>query len=160
MQETLPERTSWQTVVLPFSKLSTSFVSGVQDKNRIEISYFQAAGDTSRLFAEICYGDYAAGPPGHAHGGAQAAVLDELCGGIVWLQNHKALAVKLETEFLQMIPLGESLTGIATVLNTDRRKVYTEASIVNEQGVVLAKAKTLFVKLTEDQLKNLAIYQK
>ena len=147
---------NWRAVELPFTKLSTSFVSGAQDKSRIEISYFTQSDQLGELFAQIKYGPYSAGPPGHAHGGAQAAVLDELCGGIVWLQGYKALAVKLETEFQKMVPLGEPLIGRAKVRETDRRKIYTEAYLENQSGKILAQAKAVFVCLTEEQLKKLA----
>ena len=155
-EDWLPKE-QWSQVSLPFTKLATSFVSGVQDRNRIQIDYYHNQAAPEILHAKIVYGEYSAGPPGHAHGGAQAAVLDELCGGIVWLENHQALAVKLETEFLQIVPLHEILYGWSRVIHAEKRKVYTEAFIENSSGTVLAKATVLFVKLTPSQLAHLSI---
>ena len=36
------------------------------------------------------------GPPGHAHGGLSAAVLDEVMGAAVWQAGYTAAAVKIE----------------------------------------------------------------
>ena len=39
------------------------------------------------------------GPPGHAHGGSMAAVLDEAMGAAAWMEGHLVVAVRLATSF-------------------------------------------------------------
>ncbi|NRA65604.1 MAG: PaaI family thioesterase [Pseudobacteriovorax sp.] len=149
-----PDTVDWSPITLPFAKLSTSFVSGIQDRDRIHIEYFESK-DKNKLVAKVHFGAFAAGPPKYAHGGAQAAVLDEVCGGIVWLKRHKALAAKLETEFFNMVPLETDLYATAEITKVENRKVFTEGALFLPEGDLLAKATVLFVKLSDSQIDHL-----
>ena len=56
-----------------------SFVSGKPQSGLLRVHYFERQGDDA-IVGRAWFGPGAAGPPGHAHGGSIAAVLDEAMG--------------------------------------------------------------------------------
>ena len=38
------------------------------------------------------------GPPGHVHGGAMAAALDEAMGAVCWMNGHPVVAATISRE--------------------------------------------------------------
>ena len=82
-----------------------SFVSGDPRGDRLRVSYFRRIDD-GLLVGRAWFGPGAQGPPGHAHGGSIAAVLDEAMGAAAWLAGHLVVAVRLDTRFRKMLPLG------------------------------------------------------
>ena len=50
------------------------------------------------------------GPPGHAHGGIIATILDEAMGKVNKLRNVIALTKNMNVEYLKPVPLGTTLT--------------------------------------------------
>jgi acyl-coenzyme A thioesterase PaaI-like protein len=144
----------WQAVELPFSHLVHSFVSGDPDGQRIRVRYFKGK-ERDVLWARIWFGPQAEGPPGHVHGGAQAAALDEMCGGVAWVFGHQVVAVQLQTEFLQFVPLGKELLMKAVISKIEGRKVFTEGRIEDGNGQVLARAEVLFLQLSADNMSRL-----
>jgi acyl-coenzyme A thioesterase PaaI-like protein len=153
-QSSLNPLAGWQETTLPFSQFVRSFVSGDPTGDRIQIRYFKT-DEADVLFGKIIFGPGAEGPPGHAHGGAQAAVLDEICGGALWVWGYKVVAAKLETEFSQMVPLNEELILEGRLSQRNGRKLFTDGSLKNLAGDVLARAKVLFIELSPEHLKNL-----
>lgn len=145
----------WQETELPFSKVVHSFVSGSKNKERLLIRYFKTT-EQDVLYGKIIFGPEAEGPPGHAHGGAQAAVLDEICGGALWVWGYQVVAAKLETEFLKMVPLGQELILEGRLIHRDGRKLLTEGFIKTPDQQILAKGKVLFIELDPKKLQSLS----
>lgn len=108
------------------------------------------------LHGKILFGKKAAGPPGHVHGGCQAAVLDEMMGSCGWHNGMGVLAAKIEVEFLHMVPYGVEIDLKAKVLHRENRKVSIVAEIWNGDQL-LAHSKGLFIVLSEEKLQYLGI---
>ena len=119
------------------------FVCGVENPRSIGVTWFLR--DDGAMVSEIIFTVEQQGPPGHAHGGATAAVLDEAMGGAVWLGGNKALAVKLNVEFHRPVPLGVPVTVVGRVLEKDGRKVKTIGEARLPDGEVAVSATGLFV---------------
>lgn len=141
----------WQAIDLPFSHLVHSFVSGDPQGQRIRIRYFKGK-EHDVLWGRVWFGPEAEGPPGHAHGGAQAAALDEMCGGAAWVFGHQVVAVQLQTEFIQFVPLRTELLMKAVITKKEGRKIYTEGRIEDGKGQVLARGEVLFLQLNPDSV--------
>ena len=77
------------TPIDPLGSVGTgrSFVSGEPDGDRLRVCYYRRDRDGA-LVGKIWFGPGAEGPPGHAHGGSMAAVLDEAMGAGAWLAGH------------------------------------------------------------------------
>lgn len=152
-----PLNPEWKEIRLPFANLVRSFVSGEPEGDRIRVRYFKT-GEQDTLMGKIWFGPGAEGPPGHVHGGAQAAALDEICGGAVWSQGYKVVALKLETEFLSFVPLNMEFVLRGSITKREGRKIFTEGSIEDLQGQVLAKGRVLFLQLNEEQIAKLSAH--
>jgi len=123
-----------------------SFVSGEPEGGRLRVRYFRRERD-GRLVGRAWFGPGAQGPPGHAHGGSMAAVLDEAMGAAAWMAGHLVVAVRLDTSFQRMLPLETDALLEAWVERIEGRKVWTLGRLLDEDGEPFAEAEALFVKL-------------
>ena len=122
-----------------------SFVSGDPDGDTLRVAYFRDAAGT--LVGRVWFGPGALGPPGHAHGGSMAAVLDEAMGAAVWMHDRPSVAVNLNTDFRRMLPLGTDAYLEARIERTEGRKVYTSGRLHDGEGTVYCEATGLFLHL-------------
>ena len=114
------------------------------------------SGHDHELNAEVWFSSATAGPPGHVHGGCQAAVLDEVMGSTAWHHGYGVVAAKIEVEFIEMIPVLNQYSMRGRIKNIDRRKIYVEAEI-RDQDKVYARSTGLFIVLTKEQIDSLGI---
>lgn len=125
-----------------------SFVSSDPDGDRLRVRYFDADG---RTWARAWFGPGAEGPPGHAHGGAQAAVLDEVLGLAGWLAGHPVVMARLEVDMRRMLPLGTVCTVRTEITHVNGRKVHVAGRLVGDDGVVYAEAAGTCVAIGVEQ---------
>lgn len=119
----------WTKIVMPTTHLKgRSFIDGDPDGYRLRLAMFSRDTD-KRLFARVWFGPEAEGPPGHAHGGAMAAVLDHLMGVGGWIAGHPVVAARISVEFRRPIPLCEVITGESWVDSVDGKKVYARGRL-------------------------------
>lgn len=149
----------WQAIDLPFAHLVHSFVSGDPQGQRIRVRYFKGK-EPDVLWGRVWFGPEAEGPPGHAHGGAQAAVLDEVCGGAAWVFGHQVVAVQLQTEFIKFVPLHTELLMKGLISKKEGRKIYTEGRIEDGKGQILARAEALFLELNPENVNRFSLSPK
>src|SRR5437868_15200786 len=83
------------------------------------------------------------GPPGHAHGGIIATVLDEAMGKVNKLRSVIAVTKTMEVEYLKLVPLRKSLIVEGRERSVRGRKHVNVAQILNEKGEVLARSRGL-----------------
>jgi acyl-coenzyme A thioesterase PaaI-like protein len=131
-----------------------SFVSGDAQGALLRVRYFLRAAD-GRLVGKAWFGAGAQGPPGHAHGGAMAAVLDEAMGAAAWVAGHLAVAARLDTTFHRMLPLGTDATLEGWVEREDGRKIATAGVLLDAAGEPFASAKGLFIELPPERFRPL-----
>jgi acyl-coenzyme A thioesterase PaaI-like protein len=136
----------WREVALIDSEFAPAFLGGDMAHQRLVVRYFQREADGA-LVGKAWYGKGAAGPPGHAHGGSIAAVLDEAMGRAAWMQGHAVLAARLTVDFRAMLPLETVAKFEAFVDAVDGRKVHTRAVLTDAAGKVIAEGAGLFVVL-------------
>ena len=123
-----------------------SFVSGDADGDRLRVAYFRRRDD-GHLVGRAWFGPRSVGPPGHAHGGSIAAVLDEAMGAAAWMAGLIVVAAQLTTDFRRLLPLGTDAVLEAWVEGHQGRKVNTAGVIRGEDGLVYAEGRALFVRL-------------
>jgi len=85
------------------------------------------------------------GPPGHAHGGLSAAVLDEVMGAAVWQAGYIVAAAKIELNYRKPVPLGTMITTRGFITRRRGRKIYARGEICLPDGTPLVEGKGLFV---------------
>ena len=132
-----------------------SFVSGDPAGERLRVRYElrpgaiagSTADEPAWLRADVWFGPRAEGPPGHAHGGSIAAVLDEAMGLAVWLAHRAAVAAHVEVDFRAPIPLGATVRVETTPGAADARKATATARVLAADGTLHAEGRGLFVLL-------------
>ena len=132
-----------------------SFVTNDPHGDRLRVRYearpaavpHASADAPAALRAEVWFGPRTEGPPGHAHGGSVAAVLDEAMGLAVWLAHRPAVAAHLEVDFRHPVPLGTTAHVETKCGEADDRKSAVTARLVGTDGTVYAESRGLFVLL-------------
>ena len=143
------------TPVQPFPSLdSQSFLAANPTGESVRLAYFRGPAP-GVLYAKAWFGRETQGPPGHVHGGAMAAVLDEAMGGVSWMNGHRTVAAKIAVSFLEMLKLESETTIEAWIERIDGRKVYLRAKMSAAGGSPIAESDGLFIVLKDETLKSL-----
>src|SRR3954452_14180002 len=87
------------------------------------------------------------GPPGHAHGGIIATLLDEAMGKVNKLREVVALTSQMSVKYLKPVPLGKPIVVEGWELRVRGRRHMNAAEIRNEQGDVLASGRGVFIAI-------------
>lgn len=142
------------TPVQPFPFDADSFLVANPSGERVRVAYFRRP-ESGILYTKAWFGRETQGPPGHVHGGAMAAVLDEAMGGACWMNGHRTVAAKISVSFLQMLPLETETIVEAWIESTDGRKIYLRAKMLGASGQPIAQADGLFIVLKDETLRVL-----
>ena len=138
--------------ITPFPLVEGTFLF---DGERVRIAYFRTPGDPT-LYARAWFGKKSMGPPGHVHGGAMAATLDEAMGAVAWMNDLQCVAATIKISFLEMLPLETETTVEAKIDRVEGRKIHLRATLTNGAGKVFAEGTGLFIVLREGVLKALS----
>ena len=100
---------------------------------------------TRRTICEFELSQRYQGPPGHAHGGIIATILDEAMGKVNKFRSVVALTKKMEIEYLRPVPLGKRLKVIGHEQEVAGRQHINVAEIRSDKGEVLARSTGTFI---------------
>ncbi len=92
------------------------------------------------------------GPPGHAHGGIIATILDEAMGKVNKFRNVLALTASMEIKYLKPVPLNQPLTVTSAEQSVDGRRHINMAEISNAKGEVLARSTGTFIAIDPEKM--------
>lgn len=101
--------------------------------------------EDGRLTSEFTLNEAQQGPPGHAHGGASAAILDELMGLVVWAAGHKVLAANININYRKPLPLRQPLLGESRIVEVGERKIISEGKILLPDSTVAVEGSGVYV---------------
>jgi uncharacterized protein (TIGR00369 family) len=87
------------------------------------------------------------GPPGHAHGGIIATILDEAMGKVNKLRHVIALTSQITVDYLKPVPLNKPLRVESREVRVRGRQHVNMAEILNPKGEVLARGRGLFIAI-------------
>lgn len=135
-----PDWSSFDAPALVGSSLR--FVSGDPEGNRYRMRYYLDL--QQHLKARVWFGPETEGPPGHAHGGAVAAVLDEVLGLSAWVAGHPVVVANLNTSFRNLLPLKTVVTVDSEVVSINGRKV-TVRGCIRHGATIYAEAECLCI---------------
>ena len=106
---------------------SLRFVSGDPDGNRFRARYYR--DEEQQLQARIWFGPETEGPPGNAHGGSVAAVLDEVLGLAAWAAGYAIVVGNLNVSFRNLLPLQKVVTVESRIVSAEGRKIKVHGRI-------------------------------
>ncbi len=92
------------------------------------------------------------GPPGHAHGGIVATILDEAMSKANKLRSRIALTRRIEVDYLRPVPLGQPLVVEGRIGSVRGRASYNRAELRNREGVVLARSRGKFLMVDAEKM--------
>ncbi len=121
---------------------SLRFVSGDPQGNRYRVRYYR--DQEQHLKARVWFGPETEGPPGYAHGGAVAAVLDEVLGLSAWAAGYPIVVANLNVSFRNLLPLKTVVTAHSEIVSVDGRKV-TVKGCVRSGTITYAEAECLCI---------------
>ena len=119
------------------------FVCGRSNPHGIRVTWY--AGDDGRITSQFTLSEAQQGPPGYAHGGCSAALLDEAMGAAIWLAGHNVAVVKLELNYQHPLPLGECLSLEARMTRRQERKIVARGEIRLPDGKVAVTGRGIYV---------------
>jgi len=119
------------------------FVCGHDNPHGIGLELW--VDDDGILTSEFTLGVAQQGPPGHAHGGASAAILDEAMGLVVWAAGLKVAAVNLEINYHKPLPLNVPLSFEARIAQKDERKIFSTGEIKLPDGIIAVSGRGIYV---------------
>ena len=136
----------------PFPSPQDTFLA---DGDRVRLAYFRKPGEP-HLYAKAWFGAKTMGPPGHVHGGAMAATLDEAMGAVCWMNGHHVVAATITISFLSMLPIETETIVEATIERVEGRKIHLRSKLTDPSGRIVTEGSGLFIVLKEEALKALS----
>lgn len=101
-----------------------------------------------KVSANVVFHDHHEGPPGHAHGGSIATVMDEIMGGAAFAAGYMGLAAHLEVDYRKPVPLHTPLFVTTEVVGEGNRSVRVKGQLMREDNQqLLAESGAVFVHI-------------
>jgi len=153
--------TTWKPVgVLQIGDSKPRFVSDEQDDDRIRIRYFRDE-DKGEVWAHCRLGIQTQGPPGHAHGGCVAAILDEAMGMVCWHFGHAVVAKSLHVHYKAPAPIRQEHIIQALLNREDEKYVYVDSYLKSaDQQTTYSHCEGVFRKMDERLLAHFRAHTK
>lgn len=103
------------------------------------------------LVADITFHAHHEGPPGCAHGGSQATVLDELMGTAAYAAGYISLAAHLEIDYRAPVPLETLLRAEVILEQATERKIITRAKMyLASDNSLVTEGHAVFVRIDQN----------
>jgi len=119
------------------------------DGMRLKFSFDEK---TNRFISRFRLGKRYTGPPGHAHGGIIATILDEAMGKVNKIRQVIALTKDIEIQYLKPVPLGKPLRVESWEVRVRGRRHINTAEIYNQHGDVLARGQGTFIAIDPERM--------
>lgn len=120
------------------------YVCGASNPNGIGLSWYSDNENT--IYSDFILNLSQQGPPGFAHGGASAAILDEAMGVAVWRSGFYVAVVNLDINYKYPLPLGQMLKLVARFTRKEDRKIYAVGEICLSNGTMAVSATGIYVE--------------
>ncbi|MCU1595093.1 MAG: Thioesterase superfamily protein [Frankiales bacterium] len=97
------------------------------------------------IHCAYAFSDKHAGAPGIAHGGAVAALVDDVCGFLLFVVREPAVTRQLEVEYLKPVLVGVTYDLVARVERREGRKLFISCSATSPSGEETFRGNGLFI---------------
>jgi uncharacterized protein (TIGR00369 family) len=129
------------------------FGCGETNKSGLRLKFF--VDDDQQVVSTVRLARRFEGPPGHAHGGIIATLLDEAMSKANRQHGIVAMTRQMEIDYLRPVPLQTPLTLTARRTAHQGRQNHCEAEIANASGTILARGKALFIAIDRSLIERL-----
>jgi uncharacterized protein (TIGR00369 family) len=121
------------------------FGCGVANEHGLHLEFYLT--QDLHVVCVATVGDSFEGPKGYVHGGIIATLLDETMSKAVRAHGLVAMTRHMEVDYQRPVPSSEEIRLEGRVTRNEGRKHWTEASIFNSHGKLLAHGKGLFIEV-------------
>jgi uncharacterized protein (TIGR00369 family) len=137
---------------LAHGTLNGCFGCGDDNDAGLHLQFFVDADQ--RVLCRVRLARQFQGPPGHAHGGIIATLLDEAMSKANRHRNITAMTRHMSIDYLRPVPLECPLVLEGWSKTDSGRKHRCSAELRNADGTVLASASGLFIQVTAEVLRR------
>ena len=144
----MPQATHGHGHGTQFVRLQKNFCFGC-GKNNSEGMRLKFVYDEERdcFVCRFRLGKRYTGPPGHAHGGIIATILDEAMGKVNKLRHVVAVTSQITVDYIKPVPLNQPLRVESREVSVRGRQHVNMGEILNQKGDVLARSQGLFIAI-------------
>lgn len=143
----VPNEAQLVTEVTPLYHGAQNHCFGCGQGNSVGLRLNFSVTPDVAVLCDATVSDQYEGPPGYLHGGIIATLLDEAMSKANRAHGVTAMTRHMQVEYLRPVPSGSPIRIIGRVTRSECRKHWTEASIQNPRGQILASATGLFIAI-------------
>lgn len=129
------------------------FICGLKNTMGLKASFYVL--DNGELAAVFTARDEHQGYPGRLHGGIAAAVLDELIGRAVNIENPGevwGVTVEFSVKYRRPVPVGEEIRAVGRITKSGGRFFEGEGEILLSDGTSAVVASGRYLRLPLDKI--------
>ena len=120
------------------------YVCGSSNTDGIGLNWY--SDDKNTIYSDFILDASQQGPPGYAHGGASAAIMDEAMGAAIWRSGFNVAVVNLELNYKHPLPLGQPLKIEARFTEREGRKIYATGEIRLTDGTLAVSGAGIYIE--------------
>jgi acyl-coenzyme A thioesterase PaaI-like protein len=120
------------------------YVCGSSNPHGMGLSWY--SDENNNIHSDFVLDLAQQGPPGNAHGGASAAILDEAMGAAVWRSGFNVAVVNLEIQYKRPLPLHQPLKLEARFMEQKDRKIYATGEIRLSDGTIAVSGTGIYIE--------------
>ena len=120
------------------------YVCGSSNPCGIGLTWY--SDENNKIYSNFILNTSQQGPPGYAHGGASAAILDEAMGAAVWRSGLNVAVVNLEINYKHPLPLGQPLKLEARFTEQKERKIFASGEIRLPNGIIAVSGTGIYIE--------------
>jgi uncharacterized protein (TIGR00369 family) len=139
---------------LAHGALNRCFGCGQANRSGLRLKFF--VDEQQTIVCPVRLARRFEGPPGYAHGGVIATLLDEAMSKANRQFDVLAMTRQMEVEYLKPVPLEAPLVLTGRHVEASGRVHRCEAQLANEAGVALARAKAIFIEVGPKMLRGVS----
>jgi uncharacterized protein (TIGR00369 family) len=148
----MSEQATGRETPLSHGTLNGCFGCGDDNHAGLHLQFF--VDDQQRVLCRVTLAQQFQGPPGHAHGGIIATLLDEAMSKANRHRNITAMTRHISIDYLKPVPLETPLVLEGWSKSESGRKHRCSAELRNSDGTVLAAATGIFIEVPADLLRR------
>jgi uncharacterized protein (TIGR00369 family) len=126
---------------------ASCFACGLENAFGLQLRFYDNGKD--QVFTRFTIDTAHAGYPGMAHGGIVTAILDEVAGRTMMINqpNHFFVTAHMDVHFRQPVPVGVLLEASGKLLRCSGRRTRAHSRIFSMETGILAEANMLFTDM-------------
>jgi acyl-coenzyme A thioesterase PaaI-like protein len=119
------------------------FICGSENPHNLGLRWY--VNERGVVSSEFSLTPAQQGPPGHAHGGLSAAVLDEVMGAAVWQAGYTVAAARLVINYHRPVPLEQHISTEGYITRRNGRKIYACGKIYLPDGTAAVTGRGMYI---------------